>query len=351
MKKIRLLCIGVAVAAALTSTASVQAGQNSLDVDSIINTAIENSYQIKSVDISIEKAQNSYKDQTRSGDGDGAFQTKSSITQYENIKESAKNQIKQTLYTQYVSFMNIKDALELEQKRFSNVEAQYNKAQLQLKMGLISSIEAKSSEKSYYDEKAQLNKAQRQFDLVNKTINQIIGVDLNTTYSGFNKDIIVEGPNIKTYDEYVRDALANRVEILNDNESIKVKKLQFDSVKGAHPYNNEPEYKLAQYSLEEVQNKLETDKIDISIEINDLYNTLQNKIKSLESEKVKYNSAKKDYNTALQKYNLGMMSKIDFDQQEISFKAEENTLKSIERDIALAKMKIEFASGKGTSTN
>ena len=333
----------------LSSTTFVQAAGNTLDIDNVINKAMENSYQIKNIDISIEKAKNSYKDATRGeGKGDADIEAKYSIYQYTNLKEAAKNSVKLNMYTQYASFINSKDALDLETQKFQNAEAKYKRAQLQLGLGLIGKPDLKSIEQYYYNEKSQLDKAQRAFASVTKNINQLSGSNIGDTYTSFTKDILEEKPIIKSYDEYVKDALNNRAEILNDNEKIKLKKLEFAGIRDTYVYNYLPEYVIGKFAVTDAENQLETDKIDISIEINGLYNDLQSKMQKLQSQTTNYNAEKKKYDEALQRYNLGMISKIDFEDGLSSFKGAESSLKSAERDVYLAKLKLEYASGIGT---
>lgn len=376
MKRLKLLCITAAITTTLFSStvfaSGVQTTQNSLDIDTAINMAIENSYSIKKLDIGIQQAQNGYKDAVRNAanynkmipytQGDqklslikgrdfAQLEYKYAVFQYTNVKEVAKNQLKLGVYQLYSGLMTVKDGLEIEQRNFNNVEQQYKKAQLQLSLGQISPVEAKSSEAAYFAEQAKLNQLQRQYDALTKQLNQLLGVDLNTKYTDFAKDNLAAAAYPKTYNEYLKDALTNRVEIRNDNENINVKKMEFESVRAEFPYNNSPQYKIAKFPIEDAKNKLETDKVDISIEINSLYSDLQDKIKKLEPEQKKYDSAKRTYEKAQQSYNLGLLSKIDFDKAELGFKAEEAAIKSIQRDIWLAQTKLNYASNLGADAS
>lgn len=349
MKKVKVLVsAGLIIAACLSSSPAFAAG-TPLDIDSITNKAMENSYQIKNIDISIQRFQNNYKDATRGdGSGNADIEAKYNIYQYTNLKEAAKNSVKLNVYTQYISFINAKEELDIQQQKFKNAEEKYKKAQLQLSLGLIAKPDVKGAEQTYNSEKAELNKAQRKLDSVAKTINQISGSSISTTYDGFKKDIVEDKTVVKTYNEYLNDALKNRVEILNDTEKIKLKKLEFAGVRGVHPNTNSPEYVIGKYDVTEAENGLDTDKIDISIEINRLYNDLQGKIQKLQPQITNYNTEKKKYNEYLQKYNLGVISKIDFEEEALKFKSAENSLKAAQRDVALAKSTIEYASGIGT---
>jgi outer membrane protein TolC len=372
MKRLKILCITAALATTVFSSTvfadAVQPAQNVLDVDTAINMATENSYSIKKLDIGIQQAQNTYTDSLRnastyndkvpytSGDSQLSLiegrdfpqlRAKYAIFQYTNVKEVAENQLKFGVYQLYSGLISAKEGLDVEQLNFNNVEEQYKKAQLQLQLGTVSPVDVKSSEASYTAEKAKLNQIQRQYDSLTKQLNQLLGVDINTKYTGFTKDNLATAAYPKNYNEYVNDALTNRVEVKNDNENINEKKAEFDSVKGAFPYNYSAQYKIAKFPVDEAQNKLDTDKIDISIGINSLYNDLQVKIKKLQPEQKKYDSAKTTYNKALQSYNLGLVSKIDFDKATVGLKAEEIALKSIQRDIWLAQTKLQYASDIG----
>lgn len=376
MKRLKLLCISAAVATTLFSStvfaSDVQPTQNSLDIDTAINMAIENSYKIKSLDIGIQQAQNKYNDALRSAadynkkipyvTGDQKLgliklrdftqlESKYAVFKYTNIKEAAKNELKLGVYQLYSGLITAKEGLELEQKNFNNVEQQYKKAQLQLSLGQVSPGDAKSSEAAYMAEKAKLNQLQRQYDSLTKQLNQLLGVDINTKYTSFTKDNLATQAYPKTYNDYVKDALTNRVKIRNDNENINVKKLEFESVRAEFPYSTSPQYQIAKFPMEDAKNELETHKIDISIEINGLYNDLQNKIKSLEPEQKRYDSAKRTYEKALQSYNLGLISKIDFDKAETGLKYEELQLKSIQRNIWLAQTKLDYASNLGADAS
>lgn len=371
MKRLKLLCLSAVVATTLFSSTifadGVQPTQGTEALDTIINMAIQNSYKIKSLDIGIQQAQNSLNDVLRSSakyseqiaytDGDQKYalikardfqqaEYKFSIFQYNNVKEVAKNQLALSVYKIYSGLMTLKEGLDLEKQNFNNVEQQYNKAQLQLSLGTASPVDVKASEATYVAEKAKLNQLQRQYDGYIRQFNQLLGVDV-TKYIGFTADLVATQAEPKTYNEYVNDALTNRAEIRIGNESIDTKKFEFNAVRSAFPYNTQSQYKMAKYSVDKANNDLATEKIDIEININTLYNTLQTTIKSLEPAQKDYNSAKKTYDIALQNYNLGLISQLDFDKAQINLKSKENTIKSIERNIWLAQKQLDYASNLG----
>ncbi|NMM65072.1 TolC family protein [Clostridium sp. P21] len=389
MKRLRLLCITAALTTTLFSSTvfaagAAQSAQNLLDVDKAIDMAIENSYSLKKLDLSISQLKNNYVDSQRNAAGYDdqltsleklsstikndslklnlinsqklsliqgrdfiQLEYKYAIFQYTNIKQASENELKAGVYKLYSGLVSLKEGLDVEQQNFNNVEDQYKKAQFQLQLGLVSKADVKTSEASYLAEKAKLNQYQRQYDAYTKQLNQLLGVDINTRYTGFTKDNLATSTSSKSYDDYVKDALANRIKIKNDNEMIDTKKMEFYSVRGVYNSDKSPQYEVANYPVEAAKNKLETDKIDISIEINNLYNDLQVKVKKLEPAKKDYDSMKKTYDKASQSYNLGLISKIDFDKAAVGLKAKEIALKSIQRDIWLAQTNLNYASDIG----
>ncbi|WP_161487023.1 TolC family protein [Clostridium magnum] len=182
-------------------------------------------------------------------------------------------------------------------------------------------------------------------------MNKTVGVPIETKYDTLLKDKITDKPYIRSYNDYLNDALKNRAEILNDQDTIKLKQFEFLTIKGVYHYNTQDEYKDGQFYINEAQNTLENDKIEISIEIDSLYNDLQNKSKQLKSKKENVEFTQKDYNQALQKYNLGIISKMDLDSKAVTLQDAQNSLKTLERDIWLSQTKLNYACGIGADTS
>jgi Outer membrane protein len=376
MKRIKCLAaMALTISICLSSTAVFAEG-NTLDIDAVMDTAIQNSYTIKSKDIAIKQAEQSYKDAVDNAsdinetiDENGRTMThakefalvksrdntpaeaKYSIYQNTNAKEVAKNEIALSIYGQYTTLMDAKDTLDTEQKRLDNADAQYKKAKLQLDTGMISQNDFTAAEYSYYKELAAFNKAKRQYKLQTMTINKLIGAPIETEYTTLLKDKITENPYIRTYDSYLSEALTDRAEVLNASEYINLMNFEFKTVKAFYPDTRDDEYKIGKYYVDTAQTSLDTEKIDISLEINTLYNSLQNNVKKLKSQKDSLDYAKLDYDRASQKYNLGLMSKIDLDSKLVTWQDAQNTLKFLQRDIWVAQIKLEYACKVGADTS
>lgn len=376
MKRIKCLAaMALTISICLSSTAVFAEG-NTLDIDAVMDTAIQNSYTIKSEDIAIKQAEQSYKDAVdnasdinetidesksnlthaqefslvKSRDNTPA-EAKYSIYQNTNAKEVAKNEIALSIYGQYTTLMDSKDTLDTEQKRLDNADTQYKKAKLQLDTGMISQNDFTAAEYAYYKELAAFNKAKRQYKLQTMTINKLIGAPIETEYTTLLKDKITENPYIRTYDSYLSEALTDRAEVLNASEYINLMNFEFKTVKAFYPDTRDDEYKIGKYYVDTAQTSLDTEKIDISLEINTLYNDLQNNVKKLKSQKDSLDYAKLDYDRASQKYNLGLISKIDLDSKLVTWQDAQNTLKSLQRDIWVSQIKLEYACKVGADTS
>ncbi|KZL89707.1 TolC family protein [Clostridium magnum] len=185
MKKIKMLVSAGLIIAACLSSNTVFAASNTLDIDSVLDTAVQSSVTIKSIDISIQKSENSYKkavkdasdydeqlDNLKGSDDASKLQLmqsrddapaiqKNALYQYTNKKEVAKNGVNLSVYQQYITLLNYKDTVDTEQKRLNNAEADYKKAQLQLDMGMASKGDVLTKQSAYLAQKAKFNSVKR----------------------------------------------------------------------------------------------------------------------------------------------------------------------------------------------
>lgn len=376
MKRIKLLATAAVIIATLSSNTVFAQDNATLDIDAVIDSAIESSYTIKTKDISLQQAENNYKiamenapkindkinagAQTMTDDqkfnliksrDNGPAEAKYSVYQNKNAKEVTKNEVKLSIYSQYTVLMNAKDLLDTEQKRLNNSEAEYKKAKLQLDTGMIAQGDFKAKEYAYYSQLAAFNKAKRQYEIETMKLNNLVGAPIETKYTTLLKDKITENPYIRSYDSYLGDALKNRAEMLNASEYINLMNFEFKTVKAFYPDTRDAEYKIGKYYVDSAKNTLETQKINISLEVNMLYNDLQNKSKKLKSVKESADYAKQDYDKALQKYNLGLISKIDADSKLITLENAQNAVKALQRDIWIAQIKLGYSCEIGVSTS
>jgi outer membrane protein TolC len=374
MNKLKIFTAAVLIAFGTSTSAFAQG--STLDIDASIDAAVKDSYEVKSADISVRQAQNSYDQAVKNavnyadqldegGDNLDSYtrltlmqgisnpskEAQFSIYKYSNIGKVAESQVKLSAYTQYTALMDAKDALDLENQKFQNAKEQYDAVQLKSNLGMASPADVKQAEVDYYSENANLNKTQRQYDLAVMKMNQILNKDIYTKYDVLLRDKITESPYIRSYDDYVNDALKNRAEILNAQENINLKKFEYDVIKGIFPSKYDTMNQIGQYNVDQAGDALDILKVDIPVEINSLYNDLKNKTKMLDSKKDALALAQRNYDVARVKYNAGVMSKIDFDARADDLESSQNDLKSFQRDIWMAQLKLNLACGIGYDTS
>jgi outer membrane protein TolC len=354
----------------LFAGSTVFADSITLDIDSVMENAVNNNYNVKTADIKIQQNQNlydnSFKEAAKIDDELSSgkvpenqvlqyvqrrdypqMEYKYALYKYNNAKEVAKNQARFSIYKEYETLLNDKSNLDLEQIKLNNAKDNLNTAKLQLNLGTISPADEKAQEAKYAKEQANFNQIQRQYDAETMNMNKTLNLPLDTTYKILLKDKLTPSPYIRSYDDYNEDALKNRFEVLNGNEYIKLMKFEFDTTRGMDPYTMDAPYKIARYNWQMAKDQLDIQKINISLEINNLYNDLQNKSKQIDSLRDSYNLAYDQYNKALLKYNAGVMSKLDKNQYYINMLTADNSLKSGERDVWLAQIKLNYACGLG----
>jgi outer membrane protein TolC len=374
MNKLKIFAVSMAVVVSVGVGNNVLAEGNSLNIDDSINTAISSSYEVKNIDISISKAQASYDTDMKNTDtygkqlnqagldqyskltimqkiSDSPKQDKFDEYKYTQIKTVAENKIKLSAYTQYIDVMNDRDSLKLESQKFENTSEKYNSDQLKFKNGSISEADLQKSEAEFMAEKDQLNQIQRQYDMDIMSMNKVLGSDLYKTYDTMPIDKITETPYARTYEDYLNEAFENRAEILIENANIELQKAKYNTVNGVFPEKQSVANRLASANLENSKDDLEIQKLNITSEINSLYNDLQIKAKALGAKKDAYNLSRTNYDIAKVKYNVGVLSKIDFDATAVDLQEKQNDLKSAQRNIWMAEYKLVLASEAGSDTS
>lgn len=372
MNKLKITAAAMLIA--LSSSTVAFASGKTLDIDSSIDSTIVNSYKIKSIDISIKQAQNTYdSDMKKTADyGDQLDEpnldkyTILSLMQgianppkedkfneykYTKMKSVAENEVKLSAYNQYTGLVDDKDALDLAKQKFDNAKDKYNSAKVKLEIGTISPAQQKQAEAEYYSQKSLLDSAQRAYDMDVVNMNKTLGVDLSEKYDVLLRDKLTEDPYIRSYKEYLNDALSKRTEIVVGQENVKLQKFEYEVADGVFPDKQSVPNRLAKAKWDNAIDSVEIQKANITSEVNSLYNDLQIKVKTLNSKKDALELDKKNYNTALLKYNVGVLSKLDLEDEAIKLKTSQNTLKSAERDIWLAQYKLGQACDIGYDTS
>ncbi|NOH17285.1 TolC family protein [Clostridium cochlearium] len=272
------------------------------------------------------------------------------IFQNKNALEVDKNSVRQKVYEGYEKFLMEMDKLKLAEDKYKNAEDEYKKAEISYKNGAISKTEYTGKQAEYLKEKGEFSKVEREFQKYNMEFNKLLGQPLDKKYSNYKKDLTLDKSTLKSQDEYIKEALENRIEIKNGKENILVRRFEGGAAKGVFSDEHHRERKLAEQKIENAEDELELKKLDIKMEINLLYNDFEIKLVRLKNLEEGYKQAKKEYNEAYKRYSLGMLSRLDFNRKNAEFIENSMDYKKAEREAYIAKLKLEFASSQGTDS-
>lgn len=377
-------------------------GEKVLDLNACINTAMENSYIIKTRESILEKSQKKHNDDSKIVDNlrmrmkyndrfdelantgqrteaeeseyrsyismfgkpmsnnefREALKTINSLSAEElydiieniNAVEIAKNNVKQSVYEEYESLIKALDNLQLEEKKLKITEQEFKNTKLSSSIGVMSRLEEKEKEKNFLEEKENYEKLKREFHIQTMNFNRLIGAPIGTVYNKYSKEFYVESLSMKTYEEYVNEAMKNRAEIVNGKQYIILKKDPRDTTNYLFSKYDDDSI-INEIYYENAKNMVEIKKLDIQLEIKKLYDDIEIKYKNYETIKEIYKEAKDTYDEISRKYSLGMVSKFQYDKETISFYNELLNYRNSERDIYIAKLKLENACGLGTDIN
>lgn len=273
------------------------------------------------------------------------------IFQNKNALEVDKNDVRQKVYEEYEKFLMEADKLKLEEDNYKNAEDEYKKAEISYKSGLISKTEYIGKKAKYLEKKGEFLKLDREFQKYNMEFNKLVGEPLDKKYSSYKKQLSLDKSTLKSQDQYVEEALKNRMEIKNGKENILVRRFESGAAKGVFSNEHHRERKLGEQKIENAEDELELKKLDIKMEINLLYNDFEVKILRLNNLEEGYKQAKKEYDEAYKRYSLGMLSRLDFNRKNAEFIENSMDYKNAEREAYIAKIKLEFASSIGTDSN
>lgn len=347
-----------------------------LDLDILIEKAVENSIKVKNRKSTIEILENGFQDNINASNSlDSKLEANERLTeeyelfkliqssnnlialsefeifQNKNALEVDKNDVRQKVYEGYEKFLMEMDKLKLAEDNYKNAEDKYKKAEISYKAGLISKTEYIGKKAEYLEKKGEFSKVDREFEKYNMEFNKLVGEPLDKKYSSYKKQLSLDKSTLKSQDEYVEEALKNRMEIKNGKENILVRRFESGAAKGAFSNEHHRERKLGEQKIENAEDELELKKLDIKMEINLLYNDFEVKIVRLNNLEEGYKQAKKEYDEAYKRYSLGMLSRLDFNRKNAEFIENSMDYKKAEREAYIAKIKLEFASSIGTDSN
>lgn len=323
----------------LVSANSVMAADDTLDIEKVAIAAVKNSLNVQSMDSQVKLAQKNAADMKTGANSalTGMYYYGSSsqlisvyiltpieadnmMTLFYNAQPVTVNAVRYGSYSAYIGLLKVNYALNIQKSLVDSLAADYKKAQQELSLGMITQNQLRLIEISYLKAQYGYSNAQKSFNSVSMAINNLMGVDINKQYASLQDYNIFPAEQIKSLDDYIKLALANRAEILNDQSTLETKKkeLLYNQYQPQISIDLNLYRQQLQYAIDNTQNNLDLDKINVQLDITNHYKSLQNAMNNLEAMKDLDDQAAISYQAALTQYNTSQITLNDLDYAKIA---------------------------------
>ncbi|WP_407306697.1 TolC family protein [Desulfosporosinus sp. SB140] len=369
MKKIiSVLIVGLML---LVSTNTVLAADDSLDIEKVAIQAIKNSQDLQTYNKMVTLSKKYYEDSNSAADAMRALlgyqnsystlvqivflplNAKNNMTQTTNSQAVVTNAVRLSAYQDYINLLKADYAENIQQGLMNGLDADYRTAKQQEGLGMISSSQLRLSEIAYLKAQYSYNSAQKSFGSASMTLNKLMGEDLTKQYSILQDNNISPAAQIKSLNDYINIALANRVDIKNAQSTLDTDKQEFDYSKAEPATDYEFTMQKLQYNLDKAQNDLDLKKISVQKDITNLYKTLQGAMKNLEAMKDLNDQAAANYQAAEIQYKNSQISLQEFDDAKVTKAQADVNYKNAQLDAWLVQTMMNTACSAGyvPSTN
>jgi hypothetical protein len=263
-----------------------------------------------------------------------------------NTKTITESSIRLSAYEAYINLIKTKNAIGLSEKSAQASEQDYNIAKMKLESGMISILDAEIVEKNYLKSQIELRKLKRNEGSILFNLNKLMGEPISNTYEYIDNNMNPAG-EINTIEVYINQALANRAEVISNEIYLKALKENYKYSAPDHPISSELYNEQSRFDINEQENKLETTKLDIRIEINKAYAELKKRRQNMDSTQKAYEIAKKNYKDAENLYSVGQISKDALVDFELNLMNAETQFKNTQLDVWFYQQRLEVACGVG----
>lgn len=349
----------------MVSMNTVMASDDTLDIEKVAIHAIKNSQAVQSMDKQVSQAQKDYADMQAMANQlretlryQNSYQIVKTIvllplecenmlTQVTNGQFVVTNAVRLTVYKAYIDLLKANYNLNIQQDLMNSFAADYKKAKLQQKLGTISQSQLKLREIAYLKAQYAYDSAQKAYDSASMSVNHMMGEELSKRYSTLQDYNITPAAQIKPLNDYVTMALANRADIINAQSTLDIKKKQYEYGKAEVPTDFEFYIQKQEYAIESAQNDLELAKIDVQLDITDLYKTLSSAMKNMEAMKDLREQAAQEYQAAETQYKNSQISLLELNDAKVAKAQADANYKNAELDVWLIQTTMDLSCNIG----
>ncbi|MDQ2086935.1 TolC family protein [Herbivorax sp. ANBcel31] len=268
-------------------------------------------------------------------------------------KELTEKVLDLTLRDLYLGLLSTSRNYDISVKKLELEEKKYNANNIRLENGLISKIDFKESQHQYLKAKKDCDRALRDLENMKRNFNSVLGVSVDTEYDELLFEELKRDVRIQPLENYIENALENRLEILALEGQIEMTELQI-SIYEKNRVNEtyvrvQKDYSQALRELESLKIQLEQAKIDIENEIKSAYIDVKKEGYNLQSLNDTLNMQTRNYQRMESQYEQGFIAKLVIDEVQLGLEELRNGLDLAMYNYNTKIMKLEEAAGLGPS--
>ncbi|MGI6120408.1 MAG: TolC family protein [Desulfosporosinus sp.] len=349
----------------MVSMNTVMASDDTLDIEKVAIHAIKNSQAVQSMDRQVTQAQKDYADmQAMANQLRGILPYQNSyqivktivlrplelenmLTQVTNGQFVVTNAVRLSAYKAYIDLLKANYNSNIQQGLMNSFDADYKKAQLQQKLGTISQSQLRLREIAYLKAQYSYDSAQKAYNSASMSVNHMMGEDLVKRYSTLQDYNITPAAQIKPLNDYITMALANRADIINAQNTLDIKKKQYEYGKAEVPTDFEFYIQKQEYAIESAQNDLELAKISVQQDITDLYKNLASAMKNMKAMKDLKEQAAQEYQAAETQYKNSQISLLELNDATVAKAQADVNYKNAELDVWLIQTAMDLSCNIG----
>jgi outer membrane protein TolC len=369
MKKKKIISLLLFASVLVFSSGSaVMAQDNTLDVEKAAIMAINSSQSLQTMDKKIklqtqstQAAADAARSALASGRGDGEslvetivlapLKTDNALKQMSNSKEVSVNTLRLSAYSMYIKLLEANYKANIQKELVDNLKSDYDMAQMQLSQGLITSNDERLDEIKYSQAVYTYNSYEKALDSVYMAVNNLTGVDINTRYSSLIDNNVIPATQIRRLNDYETDALNNRIEIVNAQNTLDTDQKEYDFAR-SHPQVDYPWFIQQQEEAIAIdQNNLEIAKLNVQLDITKAYKNLESSMNALQVQQANCDLAEANYKSAQVQYNNVSITLNQLESAQIAEANAKMNLKNAQLSAWLMQMTMNSACGVGPATN
>lgn len=341
------ILIGSMIAVLLFANIIYAEDGNTLDAVKVAIQIMENDSSLKAAAEASANAMEKFGNAKKSPDYTNLISSEYQANISQRALAVKENAIRLEAYQQYINILKAKNALEVQRIALNQTEQAYKDMQLRAKLGIASEDELEAGEGQYMIEKLQLQIKERDLQTLLSTLNVLMGQEPRNDYSAFLDSNMVLSEEIETLEAYMASAMNNRAEILDIQEQLLIQETEKKFAVYKYQDLKDPIYTQFEYEIENLKSEMETNIVEIQIELQSKYDELTNSMKSLKDAQSAMEEAEEHLKLMELKSDMGILSETAKKAEELTYIKAKYNLKNAQLNAWLIQEQMNCVSGVG----